>query len=283
MRHDCEKCTNDAYDEYLKKYPDASHCMYCGRYLLKNDYNKVQEVEIIDRKDSPMGDKEERHPAYGQLSFSRGTGGHSNLYGSSVRNQHTITLRIATSVKHTSPYHESYFDREPLIEVVMSHAQFAEAITSFNMGGGVPVTLKYVRGQYMPLCGEVSKSQRANDDLKEKLGEFADKITAGSEKIEAILDKKGAINKGERKTISNVYKSWIGDLKHNLPFLHECMTESYEKTIANAKSEIEAFYIHGLQKLGIEQLDKKQIVVNESGRLEYKKDDVVDADYEETK
>ena len=39
-----------------------------------------------------------------------------------------------------------------IVEVDMSYTQFAEAITSLNMGDGVPVTITNIGGQPVPGC-----------------------------------------------------------------------------------------------------------------------------------
>ena len=278
MIYDCEHCMGDNHEEYIYKYPEASHCMFCGRYILKNDYKVEVDAHVRDRSKEPTGDLEESHPSYGQLSIHRQSGGYGALYVSAINHPETICLSILKAVKHSSAYHESYFaNTSPLIEVVMSAAQFAEAITTLNMGSGVPCTLRTVRGEWMPKCPETNLAKKANNDLQDKLARFASNFAGGLNRVNTILDKKGAINKGERKVIAGVYNQMMVDLKSNLPFLHQCMTEAYEKTASATKADIEAFYISAITKLGIDAIQKnKQITVNETGKLEY-----IDADYTE--
>jgi len=38
-----------------------------------------------------------------------------------------------------------YFGGKRIVECEMSYSQFAEAITSMNMGTGVPVTIRYIQ------------------------------------------------------------------------------------------------------------------------------------------
>jgi hypothetical protein len=263
MKTKCEACTDDHYEIMLKDISDnfghdAKFCPVCGRCLEKPDFHKVVPVETIERG-MPFEDMEESHPSFAQLSFHRYSGGHSNLYGSAIQHQQMISLQIKRSVKHVSPYDEKYYAySSPLIEVHMSQAQFAEAITTLNMGDGVPVTLHSLRGEYFPKCPETNQAQKANNDLRDKLNEFADKISAGQKEINEILNKKGAINKGERKKIADIYGMLIQDLRSNLPFLHECMTEAFNKTTTSAKADIEAFYINAVNRLGMEALNQKK-------------------------
>ena len=80
-----------------------------------------------------------------------------------------------------------------------------------------------------------------------------------------IVVKKGTILKGERKEIKNIYDSLMQDLRSNMPFLHECMTEAYDKTAMSAKADIEAFYDNTIRRMGIEAMDDlKRIDIDDS-------------------
>ena len=91
-----------------------------------NDY-KVKETNL---------GKCTTHPAYGMLSFSRRSGGKQSLFGSSIEHKDVIamTLRHGEVTRNLSS--DWYHGTEVIAEVEMSYAQFAEAITSMNMGSG---------------------------------------------------------------------------------------------------------------------------------------------------
>jgi len=288
MRIKCDYCIGDEkYDNMTsllnKTFGDgAIFCPFCGRCLEKAEYNKKEKPTVVERNEVWGGEFEESHPAYAQLQFSRQSGGNSNLYGSAIKHQETISMRVSRSVKHVSEYSERYYaECLPLIEIRMSQSQFAEAITSMNMGSGVPVTLESLKGQHFPKCEEKSISERASDDLKNNLNKFADKISKGEKRINEILKKKGAILNGERKEIYNIYNMLMQDLRDNMPFLHECMIEAYDKTAQSAKADIEAFYINAVTRMGSEVMDSKRLnyAVNETGNLEIIDDnDIVDVE-----
>ena len=264
MYKSCEHCTGDNYQIMLSLFDevfdvDAQYCPYCGRYLRKNNYHLSEPPEIIKKDNSVLGDIEERHPAYAQMSFSRQSGGYSNLFGSAIKHQETIVLSIHPSVKLTSEYSEKYFSRNmPYIEVRMSQSQFAQAITSMNMGSGVPVTLEGLRGKVLPKCEERTVSEIANDGLAQKMKKFADKISKGEFRVNEILSKKGNIKVGERKEIKNIYSMLMQDLRSNIPFLHTCMIEAYDKTAQSTKADIEAFYSNAIMRMGLEVLEEKK-------------------------
>jgi len=264
MQEKCEACMDNHYETMVKDITanfgqKAKFCPVCGRCLETPNFQKEEPVTRIERG-MPFEDVEESHPSFAQLSFHRFTGGHTNMYGSAIKHQQLISLQIKRSVKHVSPYNETYYAySSPIIEVHMTQAQFAEAITTMNIGDGVPVTLYSLRGEFFPKCPEFNQAQKANDDLRQKLNDFANKINNGADKINEILSKKGAINKGERRTIANIYNNLMQDLRSNLPFLHECMTEAFDKTAMSAKADIEAFYINAVNRLGLDALEQKKL------------------------
>lgn len=283
MKKNCEYCEGDAYqkinDALDKQFKGAEYCPYCGRFVGKNTYHVSEPPKITIEDDGILGDREETHPAYAQLVFSRQSGGHGCLYGSAIKHQETISMRISPSRKLSCKYFERYFSENiPYIEVRMSQSQFAQAITSMNMGSGVPVTLETLRGKRMPNCEEESVSEIANRGLVEKIEQFTDKITSGEKRINEIVNKKGSILKKDREVISNIYQNLITDLRYNIPFLHECMIEAYDKSATSAKADIEAFYNNAIRQMGMDALNQKKLdyEVNEDDRLQ-----ITDDEYKE--
>ncbi len=52
----------------------------------------------------------------------------------------------------------------------MSYSQFAEAITSMNMGSGVPVAIRWTeKDGRIPECDFVSKREQFADEFKEQI------------------------------------------------------------------------------------------------------------------
>jgi len=106
---------------------------------------------------------QEKHESYGLVGFSRtthgGGGDGANLFGCSIKHNHTIVLKIKRATKERSLHDDRYYGGETLIEVEMSPNQFAEAITSMNIGDGMPCTIRYVGRQRMAECPEETMRQ----------------------------------------------------------------------------------------------------------------------------
>lgn len=113
--------------------------------------------------------KKEKHESYGQISIRRsqvgGTG--VNLCGSSIKHNNVIALSISPSVKDRG-LNKDWFHTEgiPYIEVEMSYSQFAEAITSLNVGEGVPCTVAQINGKTIEYCPEDNKRQQFENEFK---------------------------------------------------------------------------------------------------------------------
>ena len=118
--------------------------------------------------------KRQKHPAYGLVQFSRQHGGSKKLFGSQIRSDTTIALRIFEGeVQHELSYDRySHAKNRPIIEVVLSAAQFAELLTTMNMGSGVPCTIEYRDGKDVPPIPETDKAeaQKIHEGFQRKTG-----------------------------------------------------------------------------------------------------------------
>lgn len=85
-------------------------------------------VSVTDnRGKNPLDDIVYEHPSYGLLQISRMTSNFSeSLFGSSIKHQHTIVLRVNKARKHRSLSRDWYMEGGlPHVEIEMSAAQFA--------------------------------------------------------------------------------------------------------------------------------------------------------------
>ena len=102
--------------------------------------------------------EKKQHPSYGMIQLSRssigGTG--TALFGSSIMHNDVIRLTISNGFMEREDSQDRYYVKTSrkncIVEVDMSYTQFAEAITSLNMGDGVPVTITNIGGQPVPRC-----------------------------------------------------------------------------------------------------------------------------------
>ena len=151
-----------------------------------------------------------RHPSFANLYIGRSfCSGKQTLFGSSIKHSDVITLKISPASLGRN-LHEDHVYQEsvPYIEIDMSQAQFAQAITSLNQGEGTPVTLRRLNGQYIEPCPFEDKRMQFDDEFSQE------------------------------KIISAFHKVQM-ELGSNMPFMFSQFNRQMEKTVTEAKAEVE--------------------------------------------
>lgn len=203
-------------------------------------------------------EKEFSHESYGQVGFHRVQGSSGRLFGSSLPNQGSfITLRIGSCVrKHhlgRDWYHGSM--RGDMIEVDLSAAQFAELITTMNVGTGTPCTIRRFNGKRMEdPPNELLEAEQVRTDFKEKVNQSAEKMLAYQKQIDAILDKPGAVSKKDREEIREAIGMIVQDVRANMPYWLRSFVEATGKVVTAAKAEVDAFMTNAVIQAGKEAL-----------------------------
>lgn len=199
-------------------------------------------------------DDYQRHESYGMVSLSRRHGGSCKLYGSAIKNHdNTVSLRIHRSEWTHDLSRDVYTTSSlrPIVEIEMSAAQFAEFITTMNVGSGVPCTIRSIEGKRMADIpdeeNEVERVQsgftRDMQDLAKRLKEFTDRV--------AELLEKPSITKADRKEILHGIFMFTQHVHSNIPFALSQFQEATEKVSNAAKAEVEAFMMHAITSAGL--------------------------------
>jgi hypothetical protein len=89
----------------------------------------------------------EIHPSFGLVSISR-VSGSRRLFESPFEHQHYITLSISRADRSRTDLHYNHImPCGEIVEVAMSEVQFAQMVTSLNMGVGTPCTISHLDGE----------------------------------------------------------------------------------------------------------------------------------------
>lgn len=221
---------------------------------------------------------EETHPSFGQLQISRVTigmgGSKANLYGSSIKHNNVIALRIYASRHIIEGDHDWYFENGELIEVWLSPSQFAEAITTLNVGGGVPCTIHSMKGMkdYIETPEMNSKQEQHSEHFKTRMVNFSNRIQALQKNVEESLCGEKVPGKKERQEIAKNIGFVLQEVRNNIPFFETQFKKQMEQTVMEAKAEIEAFVDHAIVSTGLKALqgnkDEKLIELTEGGSHE---------------
>lgn len=201
-----------------------------------------------------MSDRvEHTHESYGLLGVTHVNGGNNTLFGSNIKHSETVRLTIRRASVERDIHRSWYREGEELIEVEMSLLQWAEAVTKTNCGVGVPCTLRLVNHQDMAPCPQEDERERVRSEFSDKMADVVRRFDADMEVIATILAKP-AVNKGDRKTITEAVERIRRELGANVPYVTKCFEEATEETLAHAKRELESlvsmFHNPGPPRLG---------------------------------
>lgn len=203
----------------------------------------------------PFGEKQE-HESYGMIGLSNvSCGGGVSLFGSSIKHDRVIRLRIKRADVERDLHREWYYGHESIVEVELSSSQFAEFITTPNVGDGIPCTIRYVEGKQMEDPPYRGQNEIFNNELQK---DFADAMSDADgliTDVREVLNSKGPMKVTEKKELLSKLDKLVQHIKSNMPFLHKQFTRSMDKTVTAAKAEIESFYTSTIMKMGKKALE----------------------------
>lgn len=205
--------------------------------------------------------KKSTHESYGLIGCSRlsSSPGHP-LFGSSILHSNSIMLRIKTAEVDRHLNRDWYHGKDLLVEVELSPTQFAEMITSMNMGEGVPCTIRRteskVRIEDPP---EVKQRQVFEEEFQDDVNRVTELYNKDYTEVQELLTKKEQLKAAERAKISTFLFELTRTIDDRMPFLQRSFNKAMDKTVHEAKGEVEAFVMNKVTSLGIEGLEKEML------------------------
>jgi hypothetical protein len=212
-----------------------------------------------------MNNQEEEiqtHPAYAQIRFTRTTG-RARFYGSELEQDHYITMEIQRSEITRSLTDDRFFASGlPIIKLRLSSGQFAELITSLNVGQGVPCTLEMVNGVPVEKLPEVeNRKEFVHRKFSERMEQFAKALHAKQRRVKELSAKK-TLSKDDQSELNRLMEWLTMEVVSNIPFFVECFQETTDKVVLEAKMEVENAIMHKVTSLGMKQLHKQNQLLN---------------------
>lgn len=199
---------------------------------MENEY-KVEETDLGTRTS---------HPSYGTIMFNRAYGGKTPLFGSSIEHSNVITMELRHADIERGLNRDWVYSKAPIAEIEMSYSQFAEAITSFGQGTGIPVTIRYTeKDGKIPPCDFVSKREQFTDEFKGKIKDAMNESQQLIQDVTDLFSQKKALTKADKEAVISKLRKLSMDLGCNLDFIADQFNEQMDKTVMEAKGEIESF------------------------------------------
>jgi len=199
---------------------------------MENEY-KVEETKFGTKTS---------HPSYGTLLFNRAYGGKTPLFGSSIEHSNVITMELRHADITRGLNRDDIFGNKPIVKVEMSYSQFAEAITSFGQGTGIPVTIRYTeKDGRISSCDFVSKREQFTGEFKEQTNKAMKKSKELINDVIELFSSKKTLTKADKENILKKLNILNSDIGSNIGFIADQFNEQMDKTVMEAKGEIESF------------------------------------------
>lgn len=199
---------------------------------MENEY-KVEETKFGTKTS---------HPSYGTLLFNRAYGGKTPLFGSSIEHSNVITMELRHADITRGLNRDDIFGNKPIVKVEMSYSQFAEAITSFGQGTGIPVTIRYTeKDGRIPSYDFVSKREQFTGEFKEQTNKAMEKSKELINDVVELFSSKKTLTKADKENILKKLDMLNSDIGSNIGFIADQFNEQMDKTVMEAKGEIESF------------------------------------------
>ena len=213
----------------------------------------------------------DNHESYGMVGFSRITSNRSQpLFGSSIGHRNTIQLTIKSASVDRKLHHNWFHGEKELIKIEMSSNQFAELITSLNMGDGIPCTLRRVNGQIMEPPPYKDQRKKFEDEFENDVKEVGKKLSSLYEKFQTLLNEKAP--KRAYREFADILRMLAQDVNSNIPFVQSSFNEAIDKTVIEAKCEVESFVLNKIHNLGLEGLKDEMFKISEGTKIQLGKE-----------
>lgn len=207
----------------------------------------------------------------GLVGLSR-VNGSKKLYMSNLNNSNWISLRVYEGRDTTEYGEKKVFAKSgrPLVDLELSASQFAELLTTMNVGHGVPCTLRYINGEEIDQAG-LEEDEKPVDigkkHFEKNAKEFTEKINKKtSDYLEELEGLK--MSKKDKARVQHILQDVKTEINSNMPFYVSMFEEAAKKVVTESKTEIDAFVQGGIVKAGLEALGiKGQDLIEEDNNI----------------
>lgn len=201
------------------------------------------------------------HPSFGFIRANR-VSGSATLFDSVSEHQHYVNIEIGQA-EQVIAYGESKVHgglRGKYLSLAMTEAQFAQFITSMNVGSGSPCTIEWVNGARVeaPPPDQNTAANHAKM-VRTRMTEVVEGLQSSIDKLES-LRAKGKAGKAELADALNEVQYLKQHLVSNLPFYMERFEEQMEKVVEKSKIDINAHAVMMGQRLMMEAAQGKAML-----------------------
>lgn len=204
------------------------------------------------------------HPSYGMIAFTRTNSNGADFFGSELTQDNYVSLEIHNGeVVRDLSCDRYYTDGPTLVRLRMSSAQFAELITSMNVGSGVCCTIERLNGQkveeYQP---QESRKEFVHNEFKLRMNKFSNQLTEKQKQAKELINKK-TLSKEDMRLLNN-YIEWLSqEISSNIPYFAERFQQTMDIVVHEAKLEVENAIQHKISVLGLNELHNQNKLLSD--------------------
>jgi hypothetical protein len=229
-------------------------------------YMLTKQQPHVTLEEGPMAGERYTHPAYGQITVSRGSqSGGIELFGSDLKHRNMLTITINTAHLDRHLNQDWIHSDKQVLSFHMSESQWASFVSSQG-GAGVPITfetravdeapLQFVPGIESP---ETTREQ-FDREIRQKCEAYMATANQLVEQLqEALAD--GKANKTSLKALLDLATNLNTGMPNTMGFVQNQMAKTMEKTVSAGKMEIEAFVNNLALRTGFEALRNQSVTL----------------------
>ena len=180
------------------------------------------------------------HESYGAITLTHQHGPPRTLFGSPFQHADVIRLEIHTASILRSLHEDHVMTKDHILTGHLSQAQLANALFSLSAGPPTPITIQFLRGD---------QRQRRDPPPRDGSTLFDPEII---EFIDTLVSQCDDLIESTKGTARRKAQGIREALKNNIPFIAEQMRNTHQRTVEDAKHEIDAFIKNRLTQTGLD-------------------------------
>jgi len=173
----------------------------------------------------------ETHPGFGMIKANRvSSSGGVSLFDSEIKHQHFVSITLSGATRKRELNRDWIYERDQIIEVWLSEAQWAQLVSSMN-AGGTPMTIhRDATGALVPEIPFEPRLGLSRQEVHDTVAKLLDDI---KKKLAHVEEKPSKAN------ITALHHA-VANAVANADYAVKTMDEHTEKSVAKARADIEA-------------------------------------------
>lgn len=214
------------------------------------------------------------HDAFGTIVMTTSTcsGKGQTLFGSDLPHGQQVHITINRARKHRDLSRDWIHSTDRIVDFSMSHAQFAQFITSTGIGGGTPITLNYAPapGTFCEPMHQIQNPETKHETFRREIADAArrrlEDMRTQVSRLGAILSQ-GKVGMKDLRELHKALDQGVSYLPGTMEFVVRQSEEALEKASHDAMIDIEAFAQTTAQRLGLESIQELAALASERRKL----------------